>query len=174
MGVHPESWKPISDALGYADEREMLVDLYEKQELGVDVIAKTLGFSKNNVRRRLSMHGIKVRGRGGANNIGSHMLQGASDDELLHLRECAVKYDVHYSTVYKERRRREKLCNSVSSPQQSTDGSGLPSVVDAISSSPSIQESENTGTSTSNESELVTPSSSTTEHMKEPSSTTNT
>lgn len=115
MSYLSESWDPAAHTLGYKDEREMLVDLYVNQKYSITDLATRLGYSRNNIRKRLSLLGVKFRGRGGRNNVQS-FLHSVSDEELKNPAAVAKKHDVHISTVYLEQRRRAQ-CNLQSLPE---------------------------------------------------------
>lgn len=114
MPAIEESWQAIAATLGYRDEQSMLRSLYTEEEFSINEIAKILGFSSFNVRRRLIEHQIPLRSRGGPNKLGKRSLLNVSDEELntSSYEEIAAKYHVHVSTVYAERRLR-RPCNSV-------------------------------------------------------------
>lgn len=119
MAVLPEDWTPYAKTLGYASEEEMLKDLYITQGFSAEDIATRLGFSRNNVRRRLTLLGVKFRARGGKNNLGNRSLADVTDEELLsNPFELAKAHDIHVSTVFKERYRRGLKCTSQQSHQR--------------------------------------------------------
>lgn len=133
-----EDWTPIANTLGYKDEVEMLQDLYVTQGFSVEDLAKRLGYSKNNVRRRLLFNDIPLRGRGGRNNLGKGYLANVPDDELKDVRKAAANHSVHLSTVFKELKRRRE-CNSVQSSQLQA---STPSAEDELLTLPSPSTSE--------------------------------
>lgn len=106
MPTVAENWDPIASTLGYKNSKDMLIDLYVNQHFSIEDLAKRLGYSKNNLRRRLLMLGIQLRSRGGKNNLGKNVLKDVPDAEFQHPREVANKYNVHISTVFSEKRRR--------------------------------------------------------------------
>lgn len=53
---------------GYTSEETMFTDLYEKTGLSIREISRLVDKPYGTVKYRLSMHGFKLRGRGGANN----------------------------------------------------------------------------------------------------------
>ena len=65
MPTLAESWLPVAKTLGYDSEKAMLADLYTVQQYSLDDLAKRLGYARGNVRRRLLLHGIPIRPRGG-------------------------------------------------------------------------------------------------------------
>jgi hypothetical protein len=98
-------WNEIAQLVGYADEEQMLRDMYHQLHLSVNEIADKLGSGKATILRRMKMYGIEVRGRGGANNQ-SHKRA------LLHLldqrfvrsnpsQDVAKVINAHQSTVWK-------------------------------------------------------------------------
>lgn len=114
MPTLEESWISIAEALGYRSEEEMLLDLYVQQQLSLNAIAKMLGYSAFNVRRRLIFAGVELRGRGGPNNRGHRRLVEIKDIELFDesegwLPRLCAKYDVCPATVFGERRLRRAL-----------------------------------------------------------------
>ena len=132
MPVVPESWDPIVKTLGYENEKAMLEDLYVKQNLSIGMLVKKLGYSQNNLRRRLALHKIPIRKRGGVN---FQKISNLSDEQLGgDTKTLAVQFDVHPSTIWKERRKRN-LCTSASSPQSSTDSTSSQSGASTTSSS---------------------------------------
>lgn len=112
-----ESLKPIVETLGYVDEKAMLIDLYEVQGFSIDDLAKKLGYSHSMLRRRLVKAGIKLRTRGGNNSREQSVLRGLPDDKFADVNALAVELNMHYSTIYKEKRKRGLVCTSVPSPQ---------------------------------------------------------
>lgn len=100
-------WSGVVTTLGYVSEREMLTDFYTKG-MSIKDIAKVVGFSSWNVRRRLQSHGIELRARGGPHRAGQSKLAVVSAKELFEekINELCFKYDVHAATVANERRRR--------------------------------------------------------------------
>lgn len=111
-----ESWLPIVEALGYADETTMLIDLYEVQKMSVEDLAKRLGYSRGIIRQHLKACNITLRPRGGANRKVTSKLHDVPDERFADIRELANDLGMHYSTVYKEARRRG-ICISALSPQ---------------------------------------------------------
>ncbi len=61
-----EDWGAIALYLGYKDEREMLIDMYEVQGLSCKQIAERVSMGQPTVLRRLRIAGIDRRPRGGA------------------------------------------------------------------------------------------------------------
>ena len=110
-----ESWQAICVTLGFPDEASMLAALYET--MSIAEIAKKLGYSKGIVERRIARAGIKKRPRGGPNRHVTSELHGIPDEEFADVHALASKLGLHYSTVYKEARRRG-LCISVLLHQQ--------------------------------------------------------
>lgn len=108
MPIIEESWQPLADTLGYSDEQEMLQDLYLKQTMSLMQIARVLGVSHVNVRRRLLNHGVPLRGRGGPNRT-KRRLESIPDSELFGPKVNMQAYyrKVHPSTIFAERRRRK-------------------------------------------------------------------
>jgi hypothetical protein len=107
MPVMEESWNPIAQSLGYKNERDMLLRLYEHEQFSITQIAKVVGYAAWTVRRRLVQQGIKIRGRGGPNHT-QRKLQHVSDADIFNLdvSQVAIKYDCNESSVYSERRLR--------------------------------------------------------------------
>lgn len=130
-----DDWKPIYTALGFQDEYSMLVDLYITHEMSIGEISKRLGFSTGVVRRKLVQHKIERRGRGGPNRHITSKLADVPDEKFGDPVALAKELGMHYSSIYKEARRRG-LCISALSPQpeSSTD---TPQEVSTISYSPS-------------------------------------
>jgi hypothetical protein len=112
MPAIEESWLEVAKTLGYENEREMLLQLY--QEFSINEIAKIIGYTAWSVRRRLLEQGVQLRSRGGPNKLGKRALINVSDEELASLSqlELAAKYKVCVATVYAERRLR-RPCTSV-------------------------------------------------------------
>jgi len=109
MPVTESDWTGLVKTLGYRSEREMLVDMYGTAAMSLSEIAKVLGFSTFAVRRRLMVHGIRLRERGGLHNAGNRKLKSVPDEILFGLttEEIAAKYDAHKTTVWSERRIRK-------------------------------------------------------------------
>lgn len=61
-------WNTIAQMLGYTNEKQMLYDMYHRNRLPIQDIAERLGSGRATIRRRLEMHDIIRRARGGANN----------------------------------------------------------------------------------------------------------
>jgi hypothetical protein len=133
MAILSESWDPIAHTLGYKHEVAMLLDLYVVQHLSMEEMARKLGYSKGNIRKRLTIMGVTIKGRGGPNNP-TGALDGATDEELKAPKECAKKFGVALTTVYKERERRTKECNSALLPPPPSNG--LSDIKGDISHSP--------------------------------------
>ena len=55
-------------ALGYRNERAMLEEWYERSGLSIRRIGELLGRSYTDVKYRLRINGIPLRGRGGPNH----------------------------------------------------------------------------------------------------------
>lgn len=121
MPILPESWQPIAETLGYKSEREMLEDLYVTQGFSIQDLAVKLGYARNNIRRRLLIHGFELRSRGGKNNRGDGKLAELPDEKM---REnpftLAKEFGVHPATVFRERRKRGIKCISRLLRRQST------------------------------------------------------
>lgn len=117
MPILEESWQPIADSLGFKDEKAMLMSLYNEDGFSINEISKIIGYAAWSVRRRLIMHGIKLRGRGGPNNLGKRALLQVDDDKLFHTGagQLAMEYKISTATVFAERRLRRSECSSVSS-----------------------------------------------------------
>lgn len=107
MPILEESWQPLADTLGFPNEREMLNELYLLQRLSLSQIAKVLGVSHVNVRRRLLGHGIPLRARGGRNRT-KRILADVPSAELFspQVNIQAYQRGIHPSTIFAERRRR--------------------------------------------------------------------
>lgn len=105
-----KSWNPEAQALGYENEKEMLQDLYEVNGFTIKEIARMLGFSFFNVRKRAMSWGIRMRTRGGPNNVGNRRLKGIPDAELFSKSPAvlAQEWGVHIATVFSEKRLRER------------------------------------------------------------------
>lgn len=169
-----ESWQPIVEALGYPDEKAMLEDLYVAQGMSIAELASRLGFSRGIVIQHLTTQNIKLRGRGGPNRKVTSRLSEIKDEEFVNVHALAEKLGMHYSTVYKEARRRG-LCISVLSLQQAhlTDTEDAPPTSSALPSSAMepTREVELTLSGILQELEPETPSSSTMEPTRLQSST---
>lgn len=111
-----ESWEPIVQALGYDSEKAMLEDFYTAQGMSIGDLSKRLGYSRGIVIQHLTTAGIKLRKRGGPNRKVSSKLSSIPDEEFADVHQLSAKLDMHYSTVYKEARRRG-LCISALSLQ---------------------------------------------------------
>jgi len=124
MSYLAESWGPVARTLGYANEREMLVDLYTAQGWSLEIIATALGFARANVRKRLLEHGVKLRGRGGRNALGHRKLAALSDAALSEsIFKIAAVHNCHVSTVLLERKRRKQWSSALSPPPPTSNAS---------------------------------------------------
>lgn len=105
-----QDWNPLAKELGYVNEYEMLKDMYETLLFSVREIAKVVGCSNYCVRKHLVDHGIKLRGRGGPQNQNKRKLININLEELFmeDAEELAAKYDLHSTSVYRERRLRKQ------------------------------------------------------------------
>ncbi len=104
------SWNSEARALGFENEKEMLIDLYMLNNFSLTQIAKMLGYSYFAVRRRLIVWGISLRQRGGPNNNGNRRLRYLTNEELhANTKLVATSYGVHIATVFAERRLRERM-----------------------------------------------------------------
>jgi len=68
-------WDVLAKHLGFTDERDMLEDLYETQELPISEIARRLEVGTATINRRLDQLGVCKRKRGGANRSGDQTLK---------------------------------------------------------------------------------------------------
>lgn len=112
-----ESWQPIVEALGYADERAMLEDLYVAQAMSIADLAARLGYSRGIIIQHITDAGIPLRSRGGPNRKVTSKLAEIKDEEFADIAGLAERLDMHHSTVYKEAKRRG-LCISALSLQR--------------------------------------------------------
>lgn len=108
MSIIEESWEPFAEALGYKDERDMLMRLYLNENYSIKEIAHILGPAPWSVRRRLVAHGIPLRSRGGPNKLGKRKLINIKDEDLFttDVTELAILHNCSESTVFAERRLR--------------------------------------------------------------------
>lgn len=160
------SWFDEAAVLGYANEREMLENLYVKQGWSLEKLSVKLGYSIGAMRRHLQAYDIEIRPRGGDNSSKKgRLLAQVPDKELVDAKKAARKYACHISTVFNEVRKRRKegtwQLNSVQSdPQESCDSSPIQ---DTTSSSPNGGDTSLTENTTSSGEPRETTSSSTTE-----------
>jgi DNA-binding CsgD family transcriptional regulator len=103
-----EDWNGIAKLAGFANEHDMLVAFYVVDRLSVQEIARRLHCGPATVARRLAVHLVSKRPRGGANN--SHQLGkllfrmdqrkvfSTPNSSLANELRC------HESTVYKYKR----------------------------------------------------------------------
>lgn len=111
MPILDQSWNPEAQTLGYENEREMLIDLYNEQNFSIGQIAEVIGYSAFSVRKRLMMFGVSLKSRGGPNNRrGKRRLIDVSDEELFGTSPAKLAYakNVHIATVFAEKRFRER------------------------------------------------------------------
>ncbi len=101
-------WFDIYHGLGYESEFNMLHDLYVEQGMSLNEIAGLLKRSVQTIRIHLDASGIKRRPRGGPNRLGMSRLAKIPDEDLKRPTLAAVKYDVHPSAIYKEKRKRRE------------------------------------------------------------------
>jgi hypothetical protein len=107
-----ENWQPLADTLGFRSEAEMLKELYCTQGFSLMQLKSILGYSVWAIRRRLIIHGVPMRGKGGPNNrIGRRRLKHLTDEELKGRPAVRVAEErgVHLSTVYAEIRLRKEM-----------------------------------------------------------------
>lgn len=118
-----ENWQPLADTLGFRSEAEMLKNLYCVQNFSLSQLKSLLGYSVCSIRRRLIIHGIPLRGKGGPNNrLGKRRLKHLTDEELRGhpAIRVAEAHQVHLSTVYAEIRFRKETKNEILSDHAST------------------------------------------------------
>lgn len=110
MRWNEESWRDVADTLGFNSEEEMLRHLYTIQKFSINQISRIVGYTSFSVRRRLLMLSVVLRGRGGPNGQGKRALLHLSDAELWgeSAEKLAIKLQCHPSTVYAEKRFRDK------------------------------------------------------------------
>jgi DNA-binding protein Fis len=60
-------WQELQRELGFMTEKDMFVELYEKNSL--QKLAGMLGVSHYTLRKKLAEHNIKIRGRGGPHGV---------------------------------------------------------------------------------------------------------
>lgn len=149
MSYLAESWDHIARALGYENEREMLVDLYEVQEMGLHELARALGYSHGNVRRRLLMNGIEMRTRGGPQRGPTKMFAELPDEEFKQPEKLAKRLGVSVSCIYNEKRRRKLTkWSSVQSSQLNTSTDSAESSELTLCSPNTPEDETNTSTGT--------------------------
>lgn len=104
-----------ASTLGFVCERDMLAHFYLEQMFSIADLSHILGFSTFAVRKRLLVHGIPRRGKGGPNRIGKRYLAYVSDEELFNTSagKLAAQHAVHIATVFAEKRLRAKKGSSV-------------------------------------------------------------
>lgn len=161
-----ESWEPIVKALGFVDEKAMLTDLYIDSAMSIAEIAKRIGFSKGIIKQHLEAAGITLRERGGPNRRVTSRLADVPDVEFVDVHGLAERLGMHYSTVYKEARRRGICISALSLPPESlTDMEDvpLPNYVSRSTRTEVTPTAEHTLSGILEELEAETPSSSTTE-----------
>ena len=109
-----EEWTGLAKALGYATEKEMLIELYK--EFNLRQMSKILGHSTFTIRQRLMDMGVTLRLRGGPQRAGKRKLSIVPDDILFNMLPdtVAAKYGVHPVTVYQERRIRKAQWKNLS------------------------------------------------------------
>ncbi len=105
-----DNWDEIAILLGYADEEEMLKDLYAKRLFSLHQIASKLGVGSTTIARRLSYYDIAKRKPGGFQNRAParkklHLL----DQRLVFSKTIGWLADylnVHRTTVWKYKNQR--------------------------------------------------------------------
>jgi hypothetical protein len=86
-----DDWDGTARVLGYRTEKDLLMDFYVEENMPISEIAQRLGAGTCTISRRLAIHKIPKRARGGPNNQSSqskklfHM-----DQRLLHMLEPKV------------------------------------------------------------------------------------
>ena len=63
-GPKPEDFDTLAHSLGFEDELEMFIDLYDTKDHSLPQIAIILGYSISNIRRRMIKLGIELHGPG--------------------------------------------------------------------------------------------------------------
>jgi hypothetical protein len=109
-------WDEIARELGFRDEKSLLLGLYETNS--IEGIAAMLNCGKATVQRRMALHGIKKRGRGGP------QLKSYARYKCFHVDQrilfaygltiAAAKIGVSTSTLYNYKQwKKEALSNAV-------------------------------------------------------------
>lgn len=119
MPTLEESWQPLAERLLFSSEAEMLKHLYLQDMMSIAQLSHLLGFAPFTIRRRLIIHGIALRGRGGRNRQG-RALAFLDDHTLFHTsvpdlqKMLLTEHDklVHPSTIHQERRTRKDAASS--------------------------------------------------------------
>lgn len=80
-----ENWKKVARDAGFNSEKEMWDELYTRTCSSIKNLADRLGFGTYTVKRRLSIHGVVLRSRGGNNGA-----TPPKRDVLFHLDQRVV------------------------------------------------------------------------------------
>jgi hypothetical protein len=98
-----ERWNTLAQELHFMNERDMLVTLYEA--MSIETIAKTLKTGTTTIQRRLLIHGISRKKRGGAQNRSGQRYKLFHVDQRLivcvGLTKCSEMIKVSNATLYK-------------------------------------------------------------------------
>ena len=119
-----ENWESKHKELGYDTEFNMFHDLYVEQKMTLRELTQIMGVGINTIRQHLQACGINRRPRGGQNRLGMSRVRLLPDEALLKIEESAVKYNLHPSALYKEKRRRKELVSGSQSGTGSPDPGG--------------------------------------------------
>lgn len=102
------NWTDYARGIGYADERDMLTDMYVTKNLSLSQIAERLECGTYTVNRHLDALGITKRSRGGCNSASIQTRKlFYLDQRVVHrmaLNKLAREVDVSSSLIYKYRR----------------------------------------------------------------------
>jgi len=97
-------WEETAVQLGYASPEAMWEDFYCKKRIPISKLATQLDVSRNAIREALERYGVKIRGRGGANNTKIEV----TDELIERIRKAdgsiaviAKELGVSYTTLYK-------------------------------------------------------------------------
>jgi len=104
----PTDWKFIAEKMEYSDEQALLTDLYITKKLSSRTVAKIITEKAEYITGRtilvyVKKWGLKIRPKGGANNIKSHqekleVLEGKSKN--MTAKEIAIELAMPLDWVY--------------------------------------------------------------------------
>lgn len=103
---NPTEWDILAQEMMFKDEREMLVELYKTHSIGQ--IARLLKCGGATVHRRIGLHKIPKRPRGGSQKRGEQVFKLFHVDQRIvmffGLTYAARMLDVSTTTLYKYKR----------------------------------------------------------------------
>jgi hypothetical protein len=103
------NWEKIANDAGFNNDKDMLVYFYETRKLGSRGVGKAIGVSRYTVLRKARELGIKVKPRGGRNNLHpdtdkfEREILAARKSDLVNMTsdEIIKVFSVDKSTFYK-------------------------------------------------------------------------